>query len=141
MSKNTNYMSGFTLVELLIVIVVIAILSVISIVAYTGVQNRAKTSTGSETASQVLNKATITYTTEGTYPAAAANFGGQNDEGKLDSSVSGNIVPGQINDADASVNGKKVGYEQCGSGTGARVTWWDFTDGAKKEKTAGTGCV
>lgn len=34
-------MSGFTIVELLIVIVVIAILATISIVAYTGIQNRA----------------------------------------------------------------------------------------------------
>jgi len=33
--------SGFTIVELLIVIVVIAILATISIVAYTGIQNRA----------------------------------------------------------------------------------------------------
>ena len=36
----TRY-SGFTIVELLIVIVVIAILAAISLVAYTGVQNSA----------------------------------------------------------------------------------------------------
>lgn len=35
-------MSGFTIVELLIVIVVIAILATISVVAYNGIQNRAK---------------------------------------------------------------------------------------------------
>jgi general secretion pathway protein G len=35
--------SGFTIVELLIVIVVIGILAAITIVAYNGVQNRAKT--------------------------------------------------------------------------------------------------
>lgn len=33
--------SGFTIVELLIVIVVIAILATISVVAYTGIQSRA----------------------------------------------------------------------------------------------------
>ena len=33
--------SGFTIVELLIVIVVIAILAAITIVAYNGIQNRA----------------------------------------------------------------------------------------------------
>lgn len=36
--------SGFTIVELLIVIVVIAILAAISVVAYTGIQNRARDS-------------------------------------------------------------------------------------------------
>ena len=40
MSRNSDA-SGFTIVELLIVIVVIAILAAISIVAYTGIQNRA----------------------------------------------------------------------------------------------------
>lgn len=39
--KAKNIQTGFTIVELLIVIVVIAILAVISIVAYTGIQNRA----------------------------------------------------------------------------------------------------
>lgn len=34
--------SGFTIVELLIVIIVIAILATISVVAYNGVQQRAK---------------------------------------------------------------------------------------------------
>lgn len=36
--------SGFTIVELLIVVVIIAILAAISVVAYTGVQNRARAS-------------------------------------------------------------------------------------------------
>lgn len=38
-------LSGFTIVELLIVIVVIAILAVISVVAYNGITNRARTAT------------------------------------------------------------------------------------------------
>ena len=36
--------SGFTIVELLIVVVVIAILATITIVAYNGIQNQAKDS-------------------------------------------------------------------------------------------------
>lgn len=40
--RKSNKNSGFTIVELLIVIVVIAILAVVAIVAYRGVQDRAK---------------------------------------------------------------------------------------------------
>lgn len=40
MKNNTNH-TGFTIVELLIVIVVIGILAAITIVAYSGIQNRA----------------------------------------------------------------------------------------------------
>ena len=42
--KTWAKQSGFTIVELLIVIVVIAILAAITIVAYTGIQERAKIS-------------------------------------------------------------------------------------------------
>ena len=44
MNVMRNRQSGFTIVELLIVIVVIAILAAISIVAYNGIQNRANDS-------------------------------------------------------------------------------------------------
>ena len=60
--------SGFTIVELLIVIVVIAILAAISIVAYNGIQERAKfSSMRSDIAS--LNKAIqLYYADNGSYP-------------------------------------------------------------------------
>ena len=44
MAVLQNKRSGFTIVELLIVVVVIAILASISVVAYTGIQQRAKNS-------------------------------------------------------------------------------------------------
>jgi len=56
--KNT----GFTIVELLIVIVVIAILATISIVAYNGIQDRAKNSAMTTAAVQV-QKLINAYTT------------------------------------------------------------------------------
>ena len=51
--------SGFTIVELLIVVVVIAILAAITIVAYNGIQNRAKNSATQSTAAQISKKISL----------------------------------------------------------------------------------
>lgn len=65
MRKTT---SGFTIVELLIVIVVIAILAAISIVAYNGIQNRGKTSAAQSAATNAIKKAELYSTDIGNYP-------------------------------------------------------------------------
>lgn len=66
--------SGFTIVELLIVIVVIAILAAISIVAYTGIQNRAYTSKVASTV-QTVNTALQMYKAEnGNYPLTGGDY-------------------------------------------------------------------
>lgn len=63
--------SGFTLVELLIVIVVIAILAAISVVAYRGVQNRAHDSRRLSDLT-AITKALELYKSEiGNYPSVA----------------------------------------------------------------------
>ncbi len=54
--QTTLHRSGFTIVELLIVVVVIAILAAITIVAYNGIQNRAKASAAQATAKQAYTK-------------------------------------------------------------------------------------
>jgi len=62
--------SGFTIVELLIVIVVIGILAAIVIVAYNGIQSRARDSQRAQDIS-TLNKALEIYrTTNSVYPTA-----------------------------------------------------------------------
>ncbi|MAU34151.1 hypothetical protein CMN23_03440 [Candidatus Saccharibacteria bacterium] len=68
--------SGFTIVELLIVIVVIAILAAITIVAYNGIQNQAKSAAAQATAKQALTKIQ-TYAVQNAdqYPATLAAAG------------------------------------------------------------------
>ena len=65
--------SGFTIVELLIVIVVIAILAAISIVAYNGIQQRGKASAAEAMASNIAKKSEI-YNTEPTTTGYPATF-------------------------------------------------------------------
>ena len=70
-----NY-SGFTIVELLIVIVIIGILAAITIVAYNGIQDRARVSSVSSALSQSAKKLKL-YQVDNpdTYPAAAGTNG------------------------------------------------------------------
>ena len=67
--------SGFTIVELLIVIVVIAILAAISVVAYTGIQNRAY-NTKVIAGSDQYQKAFLAYkAVNGSYPTGGGCLG------------------------------------------------------------------
>lgn len=62
--------TGFTIVELLIVIVVIGILAAITIVAYNGVQSRAR-NTARESGLETIRKALeLYYTDNGQYPTS-----------------------------------------------------------------------
>lgn len=60
LTKRASLRSGFTIVELLIVIVVIGILAAIMIVAYNGIQNRATDATNLSNAN-VITKAIAAY--------------------------------------------------------------------------------
>lgn len=66
-NSKTNQ-SGFTLVELLIVIIVIAILAAITIVAYNGVTARANTTSAQAAASTALKKAEAFNAETNAYP-------------------------------------------------------------------------
>jgi prepilin-type N-terminal cleavage/methylation domain-containing protein len=66
--KQTNSKhSGFTIVELLIVIVVIAILAAISIVAYNGIQQRARDSTRKSDINNLAKLLELHYVDRGSY--------------------------------------------------------------------------
>lgn len=65
--------TGFTIVELLIVIVVIAILAAISVVAYTGIQNRASSTAILSEATQWKKLFQAYKAANGSYPSPVAN--------------------------------------------------------------------
>lgn len=69
-----HYRSGFTIVELLIVIVVIAILAAITIVAFNGIQLRAQAAQYDSDANLIGKKAALFYTEYGTYPLSTNSF-------------------------------------------------------------------
>ena len=66
---------GFTIVELLIVIVVIAILAAISIAAYTGIQDRANSSSAQAAARQAATKLQVAFAETGDYPGSLLAVG------------------------------------------------------------------
>ena len=86
MRKTT---SGFTIVELLIVIVVIGILAAITIVAYNGIQGSARFAAYKSDV-QAMNKAILLYHAEnGFYPGTATGSCATNS-----TTGTGNFIPG-----------------------------------------------
>lgn len=68
MRKNT---SGFTLVELLIVIIVIAILATISVVAFNGIQQRARDAARASHMELIAKALEMYYIDNGSYPSVS----------------------------------------------------------------------
>jgi len=71
-SQTFKRRSGFTIVELLIVIVVIAILAAITIVAYNGIQKRAQDSRRANDIASIRKALELYRADTGTYPATNA---------------------------------------------------------------------
>lgn len=90
-NKPSIRQSGFTIVELLIVIVVIGVLAAITIVAFNGIQQRAE-NTKTKAGAQAYIKALRMYAVEtGAYPTVTACIGeGYNYNGELNK-CGGNI--------------------------------------------------
>ncbi len=81
MIKSGQKQTGFTIVELLIVIVVIAILAAITIVAYTGIQDRAKFSQKRSDLSNIQKVVEMYYADNGSYPDTSGQWRFQREVG------------------------------------------------------------
>jgi len=75
MSEKPNNHSGFTIVELLIVIVVIAILAAISIVAYNGIQQRANNGKTTQALTAWVKAMKLYKVDNGRWPGGAVCLG------------------------------------------------------------------
>jgi len=80
--------SGFTIVELLIVIVVIGILAAITIVSYTGITSNAYQKTALSNAQSVKSVVDTIYADTGNMPTSTATITGYSGYSKLPSGVS-----------------------------------------------------
>jgi prepilin-type N-terminal cleavage/methylation domain-containing protein len=78
-SNKLRAKSGFTIVELLIVIVVIAILAAITIVAYNGITARANSASSLASAQSAAKKLEIWNAEKGSYPTAYSGAGNLTD--------------------------------------------------------------
>lgn len=110
--------TGFTIVELLIVIVVIAILAAISVVAYNGIQSRARASAASTALAQAKKKLELYKVDNGSYP------------------LSGSLNSAGVTDKDVAYQYTSNGTTYCLTGTAGNVS---YKASDSTEPTAG-GC-
>lgn len=119
MNIKTKSQSGFTIVELLIVVVVIAILAAITLVSFNNITNRANASAALELASAWQKKVEAYNAENAAYPTTKAQM--NSDTTKtwyMDTSILATPT---------SSNGKTtVQVYNCATPAGARVDYWKF---------------
>jgi prepilin-type N-terminal cleavage/methylation domain-containing protein len=126
--KTRQKDSGFTIVELLVVIVVIGILAAITIVSYSGITARANSKSDASNASSVLSAAQVVYANTGAYPATnASTTTTLNALNAGDAKVPSGILVSNAQE----VFGSTIRYIVGTNGTGICVGYWDYSSGAQ----------
>lgn len=127
--KTIRKDSGFTIVELLIVIVVIGILAAITIVAYNGISNRAKTTSAQSTAAGIAKKLEAYNAEKGSYPATYNLMTSTGTPAATTSDsffVGGNDATLVTTALTSAATEKSINYSTCATPDGKRVSYWKF---------------
>ena len=140
--------SGFTIVELLIVIVVIAILAAISIVAYNGIQNRGKASAAQTAANSLDKKIEVYNAVNSQYPTNASTITGTGVQGTVTTTTTSDWYSQQgsafttsgpsILSTTAAPADPKAIYYTNGTTTGGCIWWYDYQNTVWKVISTGT---
>ncbi len=139
MTLKQTKQSGFTIVELLIVVVIIAILAAITIVAYNGIQNRAKASSALAAASSLQKKAEA-YNVDGTtsaYPLLVADMTGAASTTTYHLPPAAVVVNGTALTTTAPTDPKTINYYKCNAGKGYQITYYDYNTSTTKQLIGG----
>lgn len=127
MRKTT---SGFTIVELLIVIVVIGILAAITIVSFNGVQNKAKSAKKSSDVVAIQKKMEVYKAINSSYPSTPASAKTNADFGGINASI---YAGGDSRyDCDSAGTVTKDNYCLFGDADGYGIIWWDYASNTWK---------
>jgi len=116
--KDKQKNSGFTIVELLVVIVVIGILAAITIVSYTGITSKANTATNQQNANSVASAAEAVYAETGAYPSASLS--------SINSGIAKIPTTIDISGTATTLASDSIGYT-LKSTSGACVSYWDYS--------------
>jgi prepilin-type N-terminal cleavage/methylation domain-containing protein len=121
--KSNRKDSGFTIVELLVVIVVIGILATITIVSYAGVTARANAAKALSNAQAIVSVAEAINADNSKYPVTTAEFGSLTSTARVPSSTV--IQVGAPTTTNGTTNFQLFTLTTNPS-TGGRVMFWDY---------------
>jgi len=142
--KSRQKDSGFTIVELLVVIVVIGILAAITIVSYTGITTRANAAQNASNASSIQKAESTYYADNSSYVAYATSSAATitalntNNTAKVPTNI---VVQGTVVNA----SGSNIGIT-ASAVSGLCISYWDVSTkylgvGGAVVNAAGTTCT